>query len=89
MSPSSPGVKASVEQNPSVEDISRVKPSLDLFVLAKHRLPLDENIPCQVGERRKMEIAHDAQWCQLLGIINKDSVLCCNCIDHAIGQGEC
>jgi hypothetical protein len=28
--PSSPGAKVSVEQNPSVEDISRVRPSFDL-----------------------------------------------------------
>ena len=34
LSPSSPGANASVEQKPSVEVISNVRPSLDLFVLA-------------------------------------------------------
>lgn len=54
--PSSPGVNESVEQKPSDEEMSSVRPSPDLYnVLVGRRNAIqvisEENLPCQIGKR--------------------------------------
>jgi hypothetical protein len=70
-SPSSPGKKDSVEQNPSDEEISNVEPSLDLLIRLVSCVSQRgwSNSPSQIGKCCTMQIAHDANRGVLLCIV--------------------
>jgi hypothetical protein len=69
--PSSPGANESVEQNPSEELMSNVKPSVDLrYVRDIRTVGVWRNVPGQISERSEMQIADNGQWSLLLRIIH-------------------
>lgn len=87
--PSSPGAKVKVEQKPSEDVMSRVKPSVDLkqelVVLKKIR---GHCLPSQIGESRTMKIANHTERSLLLRIVYQNRVLGGNRVDHSIWQRE-
>ena len=68
--------------------MSRVRPSLDLEMLAAVVQSVRRHSPRQVRECREMQIAHYAQRDGLLRIIDEDRVLCRNSVDHTIWKGK-
>jgi hypothetical protein len=89
--PNSPGLNDMVEQNPSEDEINKVRPSLDLTLLVStHYLLVSTRVylPCQVSKRGQVQITDNAYGGHLLGIVKEDRVLGGNGIYHAIWQGE-
>lgn len=35
-----------------------------------------------------MKVADYNNWCLLLGVVNENGILCCYCVDHAVGQSK-
>ena len=84
--PSSPGLKARLEQNPSEELIIKVRPSCDLkIILASfHEKLKSSDIPGKVRECCIVQVTDDDQRRLLLRIIYQDSVLCSNSINYPV-----
>lgn len=72
MWPSSPGAKLTAEQKPSEEVMRSVSPSLDLESVpsAPGQVYAERSLPCKVSERRKMQVADNADWRVLLGVVD-------------------
>jgi len=88
--PNSPGENASVEQKPSDELITSVKPSLDLELISWWvAWGRAGSLPGEVGKGGKVKVADDAQWHLLLRIIHQHCILGGNRIHYSVGQCEC
>jgi hypothetical protein len=92
-SPSSPGVKTTTEQKPSVDVMSSVFPSDDLYTSYK-QLPVSsydtkDVKPCKIRECCIVQIAYYANGRLLLGVVYQNRILCRHSVNHSIGEREC
>ena len=85
-SPSSPGANITTEQNPSLEVISNVSPSGDLFIISEGTTSRRRNIPGKIGKRSIVKIANNADWSLLLGIVDENRVLRSHSVNYAIWE---
>lgn len=90
-SPRSEGEKDTVEQKPSDEVTNKVVPSEDLGGRVRDMAHMGKqlivelfNLPRKIGESGTMQVADNADGCLLLGIIDKDRILCGHRIHHTV-----
>ena len=60
---------------------------MNMSVVSQANVPLN-HLPSNISESSKVQIADNAQWLLLLRIINVNSILCRNGINHSIRESE-